>query len=251
MHIGICDMIRDAGVNKVEKLKYRILAVEALRAARRMLSLSYRQLAKEINMDETILARYSAGLSVPSYEHAIEILEALRRVLDPIKLAFSRAGELRGFLDLSPILSDPYMLKILAIEFYERFRGRNINKILVPEASGITLATAISIIFEATLVIARRIKDNPAIEYYEESIIEPPTTRNIFYVPKDSLRRGDRVLIVDDIVQTGLTLAVMKRFIDRVGAKLEGVAALVIIGDEWRKRVSVENIEAIMRISKV
>jgi len=143
------------------------------------------------------------------------------------------------------------MLKILAVEFYERFRGRSIDKILVPETSGITLATALAMTFEATLVVARRVKDNPVIEYLEEHVIEPPTTRSIFYIPEGSLKKGDGVLIVDDIIQTGLTLAVMKRFVDRVGARLEGVAAIIVIGDEWRKRVNVDRVEAIAYISKV
>jgi len=241
----------EVSISKSEKLKYRILAVEALRAARRLLPYSYRQLSKELDFDETLLARYSSGLSVPSYEQAVELMKALRKVLDPAKLALSRAGEFKGFLDLTPILSDPYMLKILAIEFYERFKGREVNKILVPETSGITLATAMAMVFDATLVIARRSKDNPVIEYIEEHIVEPPTVKNIFYIPRGSLKGSDRVLIVDDIIQSGLTLAVMKRFIDRTGAKLQGVAAIVVIGDEWKKRVDIDNVEAIVRISKV
>jgi len=238
------------GGSKSEKLRYRILVVEALRAARRLLPYSYRQLAREIGFDETLLARYSSGLSVPSYEQAIELMKALRRVLDPAKLTLNCAGEFKGLLDLTPILSDPYVLKVLAIEFYERFKDREVNKILVPETSGITLATAIAITFDATLVVARRSKDNPVMEYIEEHVVEPPTVKNIFYVPKGSLRGSDRVLIVDDIVQTGLTLTVMKRFIDRAGAKLQGVAAIVVIGEEWRRRVDINSVEAIIRISK-
>ncbi|MFZ8788267.1 MAG: phosphoribosyltransferase family protein [Acidilobaceae archaeon] len=238
------------GGSKSEKLRYRILVVEALRAARRLLPYSYKQLAREIGFDETLLARYSSGLSVPSYEQAIELMKALRRVLDPAKLTLNCAGEFKGLLDLTPILSDPYMLKVLAIEFYERFKDREVNKILVPETSGITLATAIAITFDATLVVARRSKDNPVMEYIEEHVVEPPTVKNIFYVPKGSLRGSDRVLIVDDIVQTGLTLTVMKRFIDRAGAKLQGVAAIVVIGEEWRRRVDINSVEAIIMISK-
>jgi len=77
------------GGSKSEKLRYRILVVEALRAARRLLPYSYRQLAREIGFDETLLARYSSGLSVPSYEQAIELMKALRRVLDPAKLTLN------------------------------------------------------------------------------------------------------------------------------------------------------------------
>ncbi|MEM0366466.1 MAG: phosphoribosyltransferase family protein, partial [Acidilobaceae archaeon] len=74
--------------------------------------------------------------------------------------------------------------------------------------------------------------------------------KNIFYIPKGSIKREDRVLVVDDIVQSGLTLSVMKKLVDRVGAKLLGVAAIVVVGDEWRKRVDIEKIEALVTISK-
>lgn len=244
-------MVRGLPANKVEKLKYRILAVEALRAVRRLLPYSYRQLSREINFDETLLARYSTGITVPSYEQAEELIAALRKSLDPARITLMKAGEYKGLLDLVPILSDPFMLKLLSLEFYERFRGRDITKILVPETSGITLATALALTFDSSLVIARRTKDNPMIEYVEEHIIEPPAIKNIFYIPKGSLKKEDKVLVVDDIVQTGFTLAVMKKLVERAGAKLQGVATIVVVGDEWRRRVDIDKVEALITISKV
>lgn len=237
-------------LSKAEKLKYRILAIEALRAIRRLLPYSYRRLSREIDFDETLLARYSSGLTVPSYDVAVRLISSIRKALDPARITMLKIGEYKGLLDLTPLLSDPHMLKILALEFYERFKDKDVTKILVPETSGITLATSLALTFDANLVIARRVKENPMIEYLEEHIVEPPSIKNIFYIPKGSIRREDRVLVVDDIVQSGLTLSVMKKLVDRVGAKLLGVAAIVVVGDEWRKRVDIEKIEALITISK-
>lgn len=235
--------------SKAEKLRYRMMAIEAIRAVRKLMGFSYRELSRQVGIDETLLARYSTGITVPSYEAATKVIQAIRRSVDPARIALAKIGEQRGLLDLTPILTDPNMLKILSIEFHERFRGKRITKILVPEAAGVTLATALSLTFDASLVVARRMKENPMMEYIEEHILDPPSGRSIFYVPKGSIRREDGVLIVDDIVQTGMTLAVMKRIVERSGAELQGVAAIAVVGDEWRKRVELE-VESIIRFSK-
>lgn len=237
-------------LTKVEKLKTRILAVEAIRATRRLLPYSYRQLARAMGFDETLLARYASGITIPSYEQSLELLKSVREVLDPAKLVLSKAGELKGLIDLTPVLSDPFVLKLISIEFFDRFKDDNITKILVPEAGGISLATSLAMIFEVPVVIAKKNKENPLVDYVEEHLIEPPSVKCIFYVPKGSIRKEDRVLIVDDIIQSGITLAVMKRIVERSGAKLVGVASLVVIGDEWRKRVSIDRIEALAVIGK-
>ncbi|MCX8196125.1 MAG: phosphoribosyltransferase family protein [Acidilobaceae archaeon] len=231
-------------LTRADKLKYRLLAVESLRALRRVTPYSYKELSKEMNMDQTLIARYAGGLTVPSYATAQRIIETVRRSFNLEKILKSR----EGLLDLTPFLSNPHYLKLLAVEFYERFKGEEVSKILVPEAAGITLATALSLAFDAGLVVARRTKENPTVEYIEEHAVEPPSTRAIFYIPSNSLRKDDKVLVVDDIVQTGLTLSVMRKLVDRSGSKLVGVAAVVIVGEEWRKRVSVERLEAIVKI---
>ncbi|MCS7106607.1 MAG: phosphoribosyltransferase family protein [Acidilobaceae archaeon] len=225
-------------LTKAERLKYRLLAVDSLRAIRKVMSYSYKQLASQTQIDETLLARYASGSTVPSYEVARRLIESMRRSLD-LRAAVGLGKESK-LIDLTPLLSDPSTLKLLGLEFFERFKEEEITKILVPEASGITLATALSLLFDAPLVIARRNKENPTVEYLEEHHVEPPSARIIFYVPKSSLQRGDRVLIVDDIVQSGLTLSVMEKIVERAGAQVVGTAAVVAVGDAWKKRVKTE-----------
>ncbi|MEM4681715.1 MAG: hypothetical protein QXM56_05095, partial [Acidilobaceae archaeon] len=158
-------------LNKVEKLKTRMLAVEAVRAVRRLLPFSYRQLARMMGFDETLLARYASGITIPSYEQSLELIKSVREVLDPAKLVLNRAGEYRGLIDLTPVLSDPFVLKIISIEFYERFKDEEVTKTLVPEAAGISLATSLSSVFEVPFVVARRNKENPLVDYIEEHLV--------------------------------------------------------------------------------
>ncbi len=236
-------------MNKYDKLKLRLLFVDALRQAKR--SMPYRELAGETGISESVLARYVTGSMVPGYETAAKLFSRVVKLVDPSREIMVKAMESGGLLDLTPVLTNPFMLKMASLYFYDRFRAHNITKILVPETSGITLATAISLEFGVEMVVARRVKENPLIEYLEEHSIEPPSFTRVFYIPRNSITKWDRILIVDDIVQTGLTLSVMEKLAIKNSAKVIGVAALVVVGEEWRKKVRTQRIEALLKISKI
>ncbi len=232
---------------RLERLRFRLLVVDALRSAKSRYS--YRELSEATGVDPTLLARYVAGSMIPSYEHAERIWAGLRRLVDPARAILSSIRRYGGLIDLTDFLSDPVMLRVAALEFLERFSGEEVTRILVPEASGIPLATSLSLHFNAGLVIARRRKENPLEDYIEGHLVESPRVSRIFYVPRRSLGRGENVLIVDDIVQTGYTLSVMERIVEAASARLVGVAALVVIGEEWRRRLKARRVEALLSIS--
>ncbi len=229
-------------------IKYRLLVAEALRLAKRFFS--YRELSRITGIPEGMLSRYVSGQVVPSLEQAERIWAALERALDPRRVVADRIRELGGLIDLTPVLTDPLQLRLISIHFYNKLSGLNITRILVPETSGITLATALSMVFDVPLTVARRSKDNPYEEYIEGAHIEPPSSYVVFYVPRHGLSRGDRVLIVDDVVQTGRTLAALKKVVEKAGASIAAVAALVVVGDEWRRRAGIDRVEALVTISR-
>ncbi len=234
--------------SKFDKTRFRVIVVELLRSAKRRYS--YKELSSMTGIDSTMLSRYVTGSMVPGYEHAERIWRGLRKSIEPRRAILESASMFNGILDLTSIVTDPLMLKLISLEFYERFRGRRLTKILVPETSGISMASSMSLVFDVPMVIARRRKHNPYVEYIEEHIMEPPTYLNMFYIPKGSLTKWDHVLIVDDIIQSGMTLSVMEKLVEKSGSKLIGVAALVVIGDEWKKRARVRSVEALITLAK-
>lgn len=221
------------GQSRLEDIQFKLMVVEALRAIKSRYS--YRALARILGVNHTLLARYVSGALLPSRGQAEKLWAGLRELVNIEEVVLRQLRE-RGFVDISSILSDPLYLRMLSLEFLDRFRGSSVSKILVPETSGITLATGMALTFNVPLVIARRRKANPHIEYLEAAVSEAPSTSRIFYIPKDSIRPGEAVLIVDDIVQTGLTLETMRILVERSGANLVGVAAVVVYGSEWRRR---------------
>jgi adenine phosphoribosyltransferase len=223
-----------AGRDRLGELRFRMLVVDALRAVKGE-GYSYRTLARMLGVNHTLLARYVAGSLLPSIEQARRLWEGLRGLVN-------LGGRIRrqlmggGVLDLSDILSSPLHLRIASLEFLDRFRGVEVSKILVPETSGISLATALALAFDVPLVIARRRKNVPGREYLEASVSLAPNIVRIFYIPRGSLAGGDSVLVVDDLIQSGLTLEAMRRLVESSGARLAGVAAVVVYGSSWRAR---------------
>lgn len=234
--------------SKLERMRARILAVEALRAAKARMT--YRELRMITGIDETVLAKYVSGAMVPSEEQARRIMASLLSRLSPGRVILERAAELGGVLDLNPVLSDPLQLHLASEELLDKFKDERITRILVPETSGISLATAMALHLNVGMVVARRRKENPLLEYEEEHLTLPPAINRIFYIPRGSLTRWDKVLIVDDIVQTGLTLAVMEKLAKKAQATIVGVAALVVVGEEWRRRTGIRRIEALVKLAK-
>lgn len=232
--------------DKYEALRFRLMVIERLKLLKRMFS--YKELSSITNVPETVLCRYIKGSIIPSYDQAERIWNALNKMVDIRKLILEKlevTGE--GFIDLSQILSDPYMLQYVAQHVYMMFAGKRVTKILAPAVNGIPLAAAVALTFQVPLVIARRTRDINVIDYVEGSFIGPSADIVTFYVPKRMIKRKDEVLIIDDIVRTGKTLRTMVKIVEKVKAIISGAVVLIGIGDSWRKEINIP-VEAIVQL---
>ncbi len=224
--------------SQYERLRLRLHAVAMLRYAKRFLK--YSSLSSHLGIDPSLLARYVGGYVVPSYEQSKKIISILEKLVSLDKVVLKEIEKHHGYIDLSGLLSDPSFIRVVSYRLAREFIDKKPTAVLVPETSGISLASYIAEEFPAKLVIARRRKDNPLEDYYEEHLILPPNVRRIFYIRRKSLSSKDRVLIVDDIVHTGLTLNVLITLISKIGAELVGIASIVVHGNEWKKRVNTD-----------
>lgn len=124
---------------------------------------------------------------------------------------------------------DISLFKEMAKEFKERFKDKDINKILTIEASGIGIAAIVALEFGCPVVFAKKSKSiNLEGEMYTAEV-ESFTHKNInkVIVSKKFLNPEDKVLIIDDFLANGCALQGLIQIVQAAGASVEGIGIAV------------------------
>ena len=124
---------------------------------------------------------------------------------------------------------DVDLLDKIGEEFFRRFQGKGINKILTIEASGIAIACAVARYFHVPVVFAKKSKsiNLDASLYVAEVESFTHKTRNQVVVAKKFLSETDKVLIVDDFLANGCALQGLISIIQSSGGTVEGIGIAV------------------------
>jgi adenine phosphoribosyltransferase len=92
--------------------------------------------------------------------------------------------------------------------------------------------------FGVNLVLAKNTKEVGIPDFIEESYIPSNSAvRMVLYIPKKSLKRGDSVLIVDDVIRSGETQKALMNIVGKARAEVAGIYALVGVGENWREKI--------------
>jgi adenine phosphoribosyltransferase len=129
------------------------------------------------------------------------------------------------FRDITPLLGDPQGFKAAVDLFVERYRGRGVEHVVGVEARGYMLAAPLAYALGAGFVPVRKPGKLPGTTYTEEYSLEYGT--NSLQIHEDAMEPGRRVLVVDDLLATGGTIAATLRLLERIGAEIVGVAVLI------------------------
>lgn len=124
---------------------------------------------------------------------------------------------------------DIELFEQMGAEWKRRFEGKDINKILTIEASGIGIACIAAKHFDVPVVFAKKSKSiNLEGEMYTaevESFTHKNT--NTVIVAKKFLNEDDRVLIIDDFLANGCALQGLIQIVQTAGAKVEGLGIAI------------------------
>ena len=114
-------------------------------------------------------------------------------------------------------------------EFKRRFEGKNINKILTIEASGIGLAAIVAQYFNVPVVFAKKAKSiNLDGEMYTAEVESfTQQIKNQVIVSKKFLSPDDRVLIIDDFLANGCALYGLIQIVNQAEATVEGIGIAI------------------------
>ena len=114
-------------------------------------------------------------------------------------------------------------------EFKKRFSGKEINKIVTIEASGIGIACVVAKYFNVPVVFAKKSKSiNIEGDMYVAEVESfTHKCKNQVIVSKKFLSPEDKVLIIDDFLANGCALQGLISIITEAGASVEGIGIAI------------------------
>ncbi len=133
------------------------------------------------------------------------------------------------FKDITPLLADHAGFSAAVAALAEPGRdssGRSVvTKVVGMEARGFILAAPVALALDAGFVPVRKPGKLPRKAHSEDYALEYGT--NTLELHIDALVPGDRVLLVDDVLATGGTLAATRRLVEACGAEIVGASVLM------------------------
>ncbi len=129
------------------------------------------------------------------------------------------------FRDFSPILKDPSAMSYIADEFAKYFHPKDIDAFAGIESRGFTLACVLAARYNKGMIMVRKAGKLPGnttklsytVEYGKDTI----------EIQNDIIKKGQKILICDDLLATGGTAKASAKLIEKVGGEITGFAFII------------------------
>lgn len=212
---------------RIEEIKNRIGAVELLALLRK--KYDYKQLSERLALPVPVLSRYVNGRVLPSKSRSERIISFFKEGYLS-ELVHSRISKMEeGLYDLSQVLRDITLQKLMGRVAFNEFNYVEVDKLLTVATDGIPIAVEVANEFNVDLVIAKKSRDIDTGDLIEQRVIRSPPVVEYLYIPRRAIKKGDGVLIVDDIIRTGKTIQGLAALTERAGGRIVGVFAIAMI----------------------
>jgi len=119
------------------------------------------------------------------------------------------------FRDITTLLKDPIGLRATVQEIAHRYKDMKIDKIAGIESRGFIVGTPVAYVLEKGFVPIRKKGKLPAETIGRDYELEYGTDR--IEIHTDAIQKGDRVLLVDDLIATGGTAEAAVKLIEDMG----------------------------------
>ena len=152
----------------------------------------------------------------------VQLTDYIRDVPD-----FPKPGIL--FRDITPLLADKRAFAASVDALAEPFVGFDVNYVAAVEARGFIFGSAVAKNLKAGFIPIRK---QGKLPYKTESItydLEYGT--DTLEVHSDAVKPGSQVLMVDDLLATGGTMAAACKLMAKLGAEIAGLSFLVELTD--------------------
>ncbi len=133
------------------------------------------------------------------------------------------------FRDLTTLMQDPAAFKESCDIFHNRYKDMNIDKIVGIDARGFVFGAVLAYHLNIGFVPVRKkgklphktISESYSLEYGED----------VLEIHEDALEKGERVIIIDDLIATGGTVGATAKLVEKLGAEIIECAFVIELPD--------------------
>ncbi|MFH1237379.1 MAG: adenine phosphoribosyltransferase [Candidatus Aenigmatarchaeota archaeon] len=154
-------------------------------------------------------------------ENNVDLRSKIRTVPD-----FPKKGIM--FKDITTLLQDAAAFHCSVKQMMSHFVGRRIDKVVSAESRGFILGSAIAYELHAGFVPLRKPGKLPWKKLREE--FDTEYSKDAFEIHEDAIKKGESILIVDDLLATGGTLDAATKLVERLGGNVAGISILIELG---------------------
>ncbi len=129
------------------------------------------------------------------------------------------------FRDITPLLADPRVFRVLIDQFVHRYFDARPDAIAGLDARGFIIGAVVAYELNRGFVPIRKKGKLPFTTVEETYELEYGSATVEMHT--DAVKPGDRVVLIDDLIATGGTMMAGRRLLERMGAQVIEGAAIV------------------------
>ena len=151
-----------------------------------------------------------------------------------------------SFKDITTLLKDAGALNECINQMADRFKDIKVDVIVGPESRGFIFATPLAYLLKTGFVPVRKPGKLPAETISYEYSLEYGV--DSLEIHKDSIKPGQKVLIIDDLLATGGTMFAAAKLVEKLGGEVVGLGFLIELEDlNGREKLSSYKVESLIK----
>lgn len=150
-----------------------------------------------------------------------------------------------SFKDITTALKKPDVLKQCIDQLADKYKDIEVDIVVGPESRGFIFATPLAYILNAGFVPVRKPGKLPAETIKYEYDLE--YGKDALEIHKDAIIKGQKVLIVDDLLATGGTMKATANLVQQLGGEVVGLGFFIeLLGLKGREKLSEYSVESLV-----
>ena len=133
------------------------------------------------------------------------------------------------FRDITTLIKDKEAFKYTVDKIAEMTIDINFDKVIGIESRGFVFASAVAYKLSKPLILIRKKNKLPAKKYSEDFELE--YGKATIEIHKDSIKKNEKVIIIDDLIATGGTSEAASQLVKKSGGEIESFIFVINLFD--------------------